>query len=223
MEQRRPVSQRYAPIKRLGSPQENTAIGLNQWVTVSGRERYLCSPCVLDWVWIKFPFLFTRKNTEAKDGNSIQCYLISTFYNIRLSQSSFTKGPGLRPPQSKPRVTVAWKNFLTNRKKPWAEPVIIMIIIIDNNFLQLKKRFLVQLTSNEEGSEVRMRATVWKGFWLVEKEESLSRHCVKGILIGGEGRIPFAPLCERDSDWWGRKNWQTFYWHGHWYMMTSLL
>ena len=38
------------------------------------------------------------------------------FYNTRLSQSSFTKGPGLRPPQSKPRVTVERKTpSLTGR------------------------------------------------------------------------------------------------------------
>ena len=36
--------------------------------------------------------------------NSIQFYLYSAFYNTRLSQSSFTKGPGLRLPQSKPRA-----------------------------------------------------------------------------------------------------------------------
>ena len=54
--------------------------------------------------------------------NSIQFYLYSAFYNTGLSQSSFTKGPGLRPPQSKPRATVARKNSLTSRKKPWAEP-----------------------------------------------------------------------------------------------------
>ena len=36
--------------------------------------------------------------------NSIQFYLYSAFYNTGLSQSSFTKGPGLRPPQSKPRA-----------------------------------------------------------------------------------------------------------------------
>ena len=53
---------------------------------------------------------------------SIQFYLYSAFYNTGLSQSSFTKGPGLRPPQSKPRATVARKNSLTSRKKPWAEP-----------------------------------------------------------------------------------------------------
>ena len=54
--------------------------------------------------------------------NSIQFYLYSAFYNTGLSQSSFTKGPGLRPPQSKPRATVARKNTLISRKKPWAEP-----------------------------------------------------------------------------------------------------
>ena len=56
--------------------------------------------------------------------NSIQFYLYSAFYNTGLSQSSFTKGPGLRPPQSKPRVTVARKNSLIRRKKPpngWRE------------------------------------------------------------------------------------------------------
>ena len=44
--------------------------------------------------------------------------LYSAFYNTRLSQSSFTMGPGLRSPQSLPRATVARKNSLTNRKKP---------------------------------------------------------------------------------------------------------
>ena len=47
---------------------------------------------------------------------------VYAFYKIRLSQSSFTKGPGLRPPQSKLRATVASKNSLINRNKPWAEP-----------------------------------------------------------------------------------------------------
>ena len=54
--------------------------------------------------------------------NSIPFFLYCAFYNTGLSQSSFTKGPGLRPPQSKPRATVARKNSLISRKKPWAEP-----------------------------------------------------------------------------------------------------
>ena len=40
--------------------------------------------------------------------NSKKFYLYSTFYNTRLSQSRFTNGPSLRPPQRKP----------TKRKKP---------------------------------------------------------------------------------------------------------
>ena len=42
-------------------------------------------------------------------------YLYSAFYNTGLSQSSFTKGPGIRPPQSKPRATVARTPWLTGR------------------------------------------------------------------------------------------------------------
>ena len=58
--------------------------------------------------------------TQCSYSNKL--YVYRAFYNTRLSQSSFTKNPGLRPPQSKPRATVARKNSLTNRKKSWAEP-----------------------------------------------------------------------------------------------------
>ena len=44
-------------------------------------------------------------------------YLCNAFYNTGLSQSSFTKGSGLRPPQSKPRATGARKNSLTSDPK----------------------------------------------------------------------------------------------------------
>ena len=75
----------FSPSQRTSSPENFGAISVNK-----------CLPL-------------------CKIFNLITFYLYSAFYNARLSQSSFTKGTSLRPPQSKPRATVARKNSITRR------------------------------------------------------------------------------------------------------------
>ena len=68
-----------------------------------------------------FYFLMTKDesiiNSQQRrlQFNSIQFYLYSAFYNTGLSQSSFTKGPGLRPLNQHRLDLLTQRNLLSNK------------------------------------------------------------------------------------------------------------